>query len=155
MGQEQPTDWADLARGIIDEADYMTLATADGDGKPWASPVWFAPAGYREFLWISRPETRHSCNLADRREVGIVVFDSRSPIGTGKGTYIEGVAEAVPEGELERCVGIFAQRSRERSGPGLAVEDVTGSAPLRMYRALATSHSITGDTDQRVPVDLA
>ena len=30
---------------IIDAARYMVLATADEDGLPWASPVWFAPDG--------------------------------------------------------------------------------------------------------------
>lgn len=28
----------------------MTLATADVSGRPWASPVWYAQAGYREFF---------------------------------------------------------------------------------------------------------
>jgi hypothetical protein len=32
-------DLADLGRGIIDASRYMTLATADGDGRPWAAPV--------------------------------------------------------------------------------------------------------------------
>ena len=30
---------AALARGIADTNLYMTLATADRDGRPWASPV--------------------------------------------------------------------------------------------------------------------
>ena len=51
---------AAIARAIIDAGRYMTLATADADGLPWASPVWFAPAGYREFFWVSDPEARHT-----------------------------------------------------------------------------------------------
>jgi hypothetical protein len=27
---------------ILRQTAYMTLATGDGDGLPWASPVWFA-----------------------------------------------------------------------------------------------------------------
>jgi hypothetical protein len=30
------------AKEIIDANRYMTLATADAQGTPWASPVWFA-----------------------------------------------------------------------------------------------------------------
>ena len=52
------------ARAIIDEIAFMTLATVDAQGAPWASPVWFAHADYSEFLWVSRPETRHSQNIA-------------------------------------------------------------------------------------------
>jgi GNAT superfamily N-acetyltransferase len=39
----------DLARGLIDANAYMTLATADADGRPWASPVWFAHHDYTRF----------------------------------------------------------------------------------------------------------
>jgi predicted pyridoxine 5'-phosphate oxidase superfamily flavin-nucleotide-binding protein len=38
----------DVARSIVDSNRYMTLATADESGRPWASPVWFAHAGYTE-----------------------------------------------------------------------------------------------------------
>ena len=37
-----------LARGIVDSNLYATLATADAEGRPWASPVWFAHEGYRD-----------------------------------------------------------------------------------------------------------
>ncbi len=46
----------------------MTLGTADEGGTPWVSPVWYAPDGYTEFLWVSDPEARHSRNLAARAE---------------------------------------------------------------------------------------
>ena len=32
-------DLVEAARGIIDANRYMTLATADAEGEPWASPV--------------------------------------------------------------------------------------------------------------------
>src|SRR5215211_3043194 len=74
-------DPATVAREIIDANRYMTLATADGDGRPWASPVWYAHQGYTDLYWVSRPEARHSRNLAVRPEVGIVIFDSTVPVG--------------------------------------------------------------------------
>jgi len=43
-------DLAALVRAIIDTNRYMVLATADQDGRPWASPVFFAADGYRDFL---------------------------------------------------------------------------------------------------------
>ena len=65
----------DTARAIIDANTYLTLATAGADGQPWASPVWYAHADYREFLWVSRPDARHSQNLAARAQLAIVIFD--------------------------------------------------------------------------------
>jgi hypothetical protein len=38
-----------IARAILDSNAYLTLATADGAGRPWASPVCYAAAGYAEF----------------------------------------------------------------------------------------------------------
>jgi hypothetical protein len=43
-------------KAIVDANQYMTLATADEDGLPWASPVWFASIEYRELFWVSSPE---------------------------------------------------------------------------------------------------
>ena len=73
---------AAIARAIVDGNDYMTLGTADADGLPWASPVWYAPAGYAEFLWLSSPEALHSRNLAVRPELSIVIFDSQVVVGS-------------------------------------------------------------------------
>lgn len=53
------TDRATLG-AIVEANAFMTLATADADGLPWATPVWFAHVDCAEFLWVSRPEARHS-----------------------------------------------------------------------------------------------
>jgi hypothetical protein len=49
---------------IVEANRYMTLSTADADGVPWASPVWYAPDGPDAFAWVSDPAARHSRNLA-------------------------------------------------------------------------------------------
>src|SRR6186997_1143396 len=58
---------------------YMVLSTADASGRPWASPVWYAPDGDEGFLWISRPDARHSVNIAERPQIALVIFDSSKP----------------------------------------------------------------------------
>jgi hypothetical protein len=40
---------------------------------------------YREFFWVSSPDSTHSRNLAGRPDVSIVIFDSSVPISTGQG----------------------------------------------------------------------
>ena len=50
-----PEDLAARARAIIEDNFYMTLATADGEGLPWATPVWYAPESDLSLLWMSRP----------------------------------------------------------------------------------------------------
>jgi hypothetical protein len=56
-------DPAATAKAIIDANLYMVLGTADEGGHPWVSTVYYVPVDYREFLWVSRPETLHSRNL--------------------------------------------------------------------------------------------
>jgi pyridoxine/pyridoxamine 5'-phosphate oxidase len=67
----------------------VTLATADAEGRPWASPVWFAHEGYRDFLWVSSPEARHSRNVAVRPELALVLFDSTVAPGDAAAVYVE------------------------------------------------------------------
>ena len=75
----------DIAREILDAGIYVVLATANADGLPWASPVWFAKDDYRELYWVSYPGARHSQNIEGRPEIAMIVFDSTVPPGTGQG----------------------------------------------------------------------
>jgi nitroimidazol reductase NimA-like FMN-containing flavoprotein (pyridoxamine 5'-phosphate oxidase superfamily) len=150
--ERRQDDLVAVAREIIDANRYMTLATADGDGRPWAAPVWYAHQGYTEFFWVSRPGARHSRNLATRPEVGIVIFDSTVPEGEGQAVYVEALAEEVDGAERGPGIGIVSRRSEAGGAGPWGVEDVTGPAPLRLYRARAEQHFVLGAHDQRIAV---
>jgi uncharacterized protein YhbP (UPF0306 family) len=146
-------DLAALARAIIDANLYMVLATADSSGTPWASPVYYAPAGYREFFWISAPDARHSRNVVARPEVGVVVFDSSVPIDTGQGVYMTAVAEHVDGDEVTDGIERFSRRSLGHGGRPFTANDVQAPAKHRLYRATALEHYVLEPgTDRRIPV---
>jgi hypothetical protein len=134
----------DGARAIIDGGLYMTLATADADGVPWASPVWYAPRGYSELFWVSYPDARHSRNLAAGPQLSIVIFDSTVAPGDGQAVYM--LAEAA---EAADGLEVFSARSVAQ---GLGEwRDLSG--PLRLYRAVVSEHWMLGEErDERVPV---
>ena len=144
-----------LARSIIDANPYMTLGTADEDGLPWVSPVWFAREGYSSFLWVSEPDARHSRNIAVRPRLSIVIFDSRQPLGTGHGVYMSAVAELVADPELESAVAAFSRASREQGGVEWTAGDVRPPARHRLYRAAASEQFMLDDEDRRIRVSLA
>ena len=148
-------DLAAIARGIIDSCQYLTLATADGEGRPWASPVWFAHEDYARFLWVSKPQARHSRNLAARREAGIVIFDSTVPIGSGQAVFVESTADRLEGDEEARAVRLFSERSEALGGRAWTTDEVRAPSPLRLYRATASAHYVLGAGDERVPVSLA
>jgi hypothetical protein len=144
-----------MARAIVDGNSYMTLGTADAEGLPWASPVWYAPASYCEFFWVSRPGATHSQNIAVRPEVGIVIFDSTVPISTGKGVYMAARAEQVTAAvEVERGMAVFSARSVAQGGRQWTPDQVGSSARLRLYRALASEQFVLSPEDERLPFSL-
>jgi uncharacterized protein YhbP (UPF0306 family) len=136
-------DHAAIARAILDSNRYMTLATADEFGRPWASPVYFAPtAGYRELYWVSDPQARHSRNIAERALVSIVVFDSQLAINSGQAVYMSGAADQPSGDELERGIAVFSARSQQHGAQPWAPADVLEDDGLRLYRATIYKHWI-------------
>jgi uncharacterized protein YhbP (UPF0306 family) len=148
-------DLAAVARDIVDSNVYMTLATADRDGNPWPSPVWYAHADYTEFLWVSRPDARHSRNLVGRPQLGIVIFDSTAGVGAAQAVYIEAVAEELSGADRDPAVALFSRRSEAQGAPRWTSADVTAPAPHRLYRATASAHFVLDANDRRVQVNAA
>ena len=131
-----------IARTIIDSNNYMTLGTADENGLPWPSPVWYAPSEYREFFWVSSPDVRHSRNLAARPELGIVIFDSTVPVGAGQGVYMSAIAEQLTDDKLDRGIEIFSRRSEVKGARVWTPDEVAPPSPYRLYRATVSEHSM-------------
>lgn len=147
-------DLGAIVRAIIDSNLHMTLGTADENGRPWVSPVYYAPEGYAKFYWVSSPEATHSRNLAARPEVSIVIFGSRTPVGSGQGVYMSAVAEELTGADLDRGIAIFSRRSEALGAGEWKVEDVRPPARHRLYRATASEHWVLGPQDQRLPVSV-
>lgn len=144
---------ADEARRVVTTSTYLTLATADGDGRPWATPVWFAARGLDDVVWVSRPGARHSRNIAVNPAVGIAIFDSGVPVGGEvRALYAEAVAEEVATADRADVLAVYDARAREQ-GIGPWTEDkVTGAAQFRLYRARVSRLYVLDEHDGRVEV---
>jgi pyridoxine/pyridoxamine 5'-phosphate oxidase len=145
---------ADMVRAIVDANAYMTLATADAEGQARATTVWFAPVGYREFLWVSDPEATHSRNIGVRPDVSIVIFDSRQPIGRGEGVYLDARAELVADAELDAAMAAFSERATAQGGRVWTRADVAAPARRRLYRAVVSLHYVNDERDRRRLVEM-
>ncbi|MGH2734609.1 MAG: pyridoxamine 5'-phosphate oxidase family protein [Actinomycetota bacterium] len=144
-----------MAKAIVDGNRYMTLGTADAAGVPWASPVWYAPASYREYFWVSKPGARHSQSIAVRPQVGIVIFDSTVPISNGKAVYMAALAEQVTdEAEVARGMSVFSERSVAQGGRVWTPDDVGPSGRVRLYSAQASEQFVLSPEDERLPLTL-
>src|SRR5215213_1357480 len=140
----------DAARAIIAANRFMVLGTADEQGRPWVSPVWFATADGREFVWVSDPAARHSWNLSVRPEVSIVIFDSRQIPGSVEAVYMSAEAAEVPAADIDAALRVFGDESRAQGLREWPRADVEPPARLRLYRAVASEHFVLGPGDRRV-----
>lgn len=144
------------ARALLDANAYLTLASADAAGTPWASPVYFAyDSAARRLLWVSRPNARHSRNVAERPEVSAVVFDSTVAVGGAQALYVCAWARELEEREREVGIAVFSARSvAHRAGPW-RLEDVTGGTELRLFGAdITEAWVLDRGVDRRLPVQL-
>ncbi len=140
---------------------YLTLATADADGRPWATTVWYA-AWQRtqsadqldlELVWLSHPDAQHSRNLAVRPEVGISIFDSGQAPGTGDGLQLSAVAAQADPAALDETTAVFSEASLAAGGDAWARADVEGPSVPRLYVArIRRAHVLGGRTRVDVPL---
>ena len=152
------TDFSDMAREIIESNRYMVLGTADEAGVPWVTPVWYAQSGYRQFIWVSGPERRHSRNVRARPQVSIVIFDSRVAVGDARAVYMSARAEELAGAELERDIAVFDAAGQAQGLTGRwPLEKVVAPAPYRLYRATVSQHWVLdpdSSPDDRAEVTL-
>ena len=141
------------ARALIAANFYLTLGTADPDGRPWISPVYFAAAGDREFYWVSATDARHSRNLAERPQLSMVVFDSTVAPYHGRAVYAVGEAGEVPGSDLEHALELYPRADGGGATP-VTREDVTGPALYRLYRAIASEMWVLCPREPRQPCPL-
>jgi uncharacterized protein YhbP (UPF0306 family) len=140
---------SDLAGGVdlwwmvprlLEQSSYCVLATADVQGEPWATPVFFAARDERELFWVSSPDSRHSRNIGVRPTIGITVFDSTAPIGRAEALYLEAHASTVEETLHAEALDVM--NTKLPSHQALAPADLFPTGPLQPYRATLTRHYV-------------
>ena len=143
------------ARAVLDGTCYAVLATANAEGIPWATPVWFAHDGLDRLYWLSWPGSRHSQLIARRPEIALTVFDSNAVPNQGTAFYATARARQCPDEQLDDGLRIVNRRSLSQGIGEFARERITGESRLRLYVAEITEAWVLDqdvDVDQRAPV---
>lgn len=143
------------ARALLDATTYVVLGTADAEGNPWTTPVWFAPDGLERLYWLSWPGSRHSRLIEQRPEVALTVFDSTVAPNEGTAFYATARAEQCAEERLDEGLEVYNRRTEHQGIGTFARERVSGPARLRLYVATFTEMWVLdqdADVDQRVAV---
>jgi uncharacterized protein YhbP (UPF0306 family) len=146
MAGAASTEWPTVPR-LLGQHRYLVLGTADADGRPWATPVFYAADGEHRILWVSARGSRHSRNIAVRPEVAITVYDSSAPIGGAEALYLEATAGYVRDDGREAALTVL--NARLPVSHQLGPDDLEPSGPLQVYQATITRHFVLirgGDT---------
>jgi hypothetical protein len=126
------TDRADVDR-LLATNRYLVLGTADADGQPWVSPVFFAPLEPERVCWVSSPDSRHSRNIVSRPALAITVFDSTVEVGRAEAAYFDADGAQLPAGETDSA--LHALNARLPQGKRLSREDLQPVGPMLVYQA--------------------
>ena len=149
------SDIVEHARELLAANRYVNLSTADADGAPWATPVWFASEGLERLYWLSWPGARHSRLVEQRPEVALTVFDSTVVPHEGAAVYATARARRCRADELDDALQIVNRRSLDDGLSAFTPEQVSGPARLRLYVAEVTEMWVLdqdAEVDQRVAV---
>ncbi|MHA3704582.1 GNAT family N-acetyltransferase [Jatrophihabitans sp. YIM 134969] len=128
-------DPAQLHR-VLDRTRYLVLGTADEDGRPWVSPVFFAALEDHQVCWVSGPDRRHSRNIAVRPATALTIFDSTVPVGLAEAVYAD--AESRPAVPHEMASALAALNARLPAAKQLSAADLAPDGPLVVYVAVVT-----------------
>ena len=143
------------ARTVLDDTCYAVLATADANGAPWATPVWFAHDGLDRIYWLSWPGSRHSQFIEHRAEIVLTVFSTNAVPNEGTAFYATARARLCPDEQLDDGLGVLNRRSLAQGIGEFTRERVTGESRLRLYVAEISQAWVLdqdADVDQRAPV---
>jgi nitroimidazol reductase NimA-like FMN-containing flavoprotein (pyridoxamine 5'-phosphate oxidase superfamily) len=115
--------------------------------------VWYAASEHRKFFWVSKPQARHSRNIATRPRVAVVIFDSHQP-GGWQAVYMSAEAEEVGDPGIDEGIVVFTRRSEEQGLGTWTGERVRPPARHRLYMATANEQFVLDPRDERHPVTL-
>jgi len=135
-----------MAKKMIEENIYMTIATASKDGKPWVSPVYFAYDSKFNFYWSSAKMSLHSRLIKNNNHAAAVIFNSNAKEGTGDAVYMAGRAAEVSYTEIPHALNLLSKRTgiANKYFKDRNPEDYGPSSPVRLYRFIPAKFWVLG-----------
>lgn len=139
-----------IAKNIIQDNQYLSLATSDKKGKPWVSPVYYCCDDKYNFYYASQVNSVHSKNIFRNPTVAYAIFNSTVPEGKGLGLQIAGKAQIVQEKELPQALPYYHSLF-------VTAEMLTKKGPYKLFKIIPQKIFIQdpeAKVDRRVAVKL-
>lgn len=139
-----------LARQIIRDNIYLTLATTDGR-LPWVSPLYYCTDPDCNFYFISQTRSRHSRYIQHNPQVAFAIFDSHAPEGKGNGVQGLGQARQLHWREIPQALKYY-----HTSFVPMVPQALMGKNPYRLYKITSSKYYVLNEdavTDRRLPAN--
>ena len=94
----------EMAKDIIKNNKFLSLATVDNDGKVWSTPLSYSVDENYSFYFTSELDSKHVMNIMDNPEVSFTIFDSTRRVSDIDGLQVTGIVGQVEPSELEKIV---------------------------------------------------
>lgn len=94
----------EMAKDIIKNNKFLSLATVDNDGKVWSTPLSYSVDENYNFYFTSELDSKHVMNIMDNPEVSFTIFDSTRRVSDIDGLQVTGIVGQVDPSELEKVV---------------------------------------------------
>lgn len=120
----------DLIIKYLDSAKQMQVATSVNN-VPWAATVYYAVDNLHDLFWISKPDTRHSREIAINSKIAGTITIHQEPNEPVRGIQFQGVARQVTDpDEIRHLFLAYGEKYNALS----AVEDIiSGKNPHHLY----------------------
>lgn len=107
----------------------FTIATVDPNGKPSATPLFFASdENFKNFYWVSAHDSHHSTNIETNPSISVVAFNSSA----NHGIYMSGSAKMLTDlDKIKNADDLM--KSKLKIKDGRQPEYYCAPNPRRMY----------------------
>ena len=95
---------------LLAETHSLTLATIDPDGRPRATPLFFAFDDQAGLFFLSDRETQHCRNLRRDPSAAASLYPEVADWREIRGLQIRGLASAIPASERAPALALYTTR---------------------------------------------
>jgi uncharacterized protein YhbP (UPF0306 family) len=95
---------------LLAETQALTLASLDPDGKPRATPLFFAFDDQATLIFLSERDTQHCRNLEREPFVAAALYPHVGDWRELRGLQIKGHASPVPSPDRETALAVYGSR---------------------------------------------
>ena len=109
------TDKLDTVRSFLESQSTAVLATADAEGAPHCTPIFYLPARTPnpddfDLFWVSSAGSQHSRNIAARKQISASVFQATFEWRQIAGVQMRGVVSEASHGVCEAVLERYKER---------------------------------------------